>query len=53
MSREGGEGVLLDPRRRLVEAEMLLMRVVWPQGAEWGSRRAAVSCCKSFQCVKP
>ena len=30
MSREGREGALSDPRGRLVEAEILLMRVVWP-----------------------
>ena len=39
--RGGGEGALSDPRGRLVEAEILMMRAVWPQGAEWDSGRAA------------
>ena len=38
----GGEGALSDPRGRLVGAEILMMRAVWPQGPEWGSGRAAV-----------
>ena len=32
----GGEGALSDPRVRLVGAQILFMRAIWPQGAEWG-----------------
>ena len=32
----GEEGALSDPRGRLVEAQIMFTRAVWPQGAEWG-----------------
>ena len=31
----GGEGALSDPRGRLVEAQIMITRAVWPQGAKW------------------